>query len=150
MGKIISFFHECLYKKKISYQNKKIMSRFKSCGEGFICYGSPKISAAKHITCGTNVTLNDLCILNATSSEITLGNNITISSGAKILAATYDVDLFLKEHIKHHISKPVIIGDNVWICAGAIVNPGVTIRGDVIIAAGSVVTHDIIERGVIR
>ena len=39
--------------------------------------------------------------------------------------------------------KPVIIGRNVWICQGVVVNPGVTIGECAIIGANSVVTHSI-------
>ena len=35
------------------------------------------------------------------------------------------------------------IGDHVWICAGAMILPGVTIGAGSIIGAGSVVTKDI-------
>ena len=40
-------------------------------------------------------------------------------------------------------SKPVTIGDNVWIGAGVTILPGVTIGERAVIGAGSVVTHDI-------
>ena len=36
-----------------------------------------------------------------------------------------------------------MIGDNVWIGGGAQLLPGVTIGSNVVIGAGSVVTHDI-------
>jgi len=39
-------------------------------------------------------------------------------------------------------SKPIIIGNNVWIGGGAIVCPGVKIGDNVTIGAGSVVTKD--------
>ena len=40
-------------------------------------------------------------------------------------------------------SKPVAIGDNVWIGANCIILPGVTVGSGSVIAAGSVVTSDI-------
>lgn len=39
--------------------------------------------------------------------------------------------------------SPVVIGDDVWIAHGAIVEPGVTIGNGSVVAAGAVVTHDI-------
>lgn len=42
-------------------------------------------------------------------------------------------------------SKPITIGENVWIGANCVICPGVTIRKDSIIGAGSIVTKDIPE-----
>ena len=39
--------------------------------------------------------------------------------------------------------RPVRIGRNVWIGAGAIILPGVSIGDDALIGAGSVVTRDV-------
>lgn len=39
--------------------------------------------------------------------------------------------------------KPVTIGHNVWIGGKAIVNPGVRIGNNVVIASGAVVTKDV-------
>ena len=38
---------------------------------------------------------------------------------------------------------PIIIGNNVWLGGGVIVNPGITIGNNVVIGSGSVVTKDI-------
>ena len=40
-------------------------------------------------------------------------------------------------------ARPIHIGNHVWLAAGVIVCPGVTIGDGAVIAAGSVVTHDI-------
>ena len=42
-----------------------------------------------------------------------------------------------------YYDKPCIIGNDVWIAAGAIVNRGVTIGNGAVIGAGAVVTHDV-------
>ena len=40
-------------------------------------------------------------------------------------------------------SKPVVLGPNVWVCAGAMVLKGVTIGANSVVAAGAVVTRDV-------
>lgn len=130
-------------------KNKVIKRRFLACGDNLLVHGYPRISYPSRIELGNNVSLNHACELNATSSHITIGNNCTISAGAKILAASYNVEDFIFRHIRQHESKPVIIGDDVWICAGAIICLGIKILGGAIIAAGSVVTKDITEKNVL-
>ena len=41
------------------------------------------------------------------------------------------------------MAEPVVIGDDAWIGAGAIVLPGVTVRERAVVAAGAVVTKDV-------
>ncbi len=41
------------------------------------------------------------------------------------------------------ISKPIVIGDHVWICTNATILKGVTIGDGAIVAAGAVVTKDV-------
>ena len=40
-------------------------------------------------------------------------------------------------------SRPVVIGDDVWVGGGAIILPGVTIGEGSTVAAGAVVTRDV-------
>jgi maltose O-acetyltransferase len=40
-------------------------------------------------------------------------------------------------------AKPIVIGNNVWICGNVTINAGVTIGDDVVIGSGSIVTKDI-------
>jgi acetyltransferase-like isoleucine patch superfamily enzyme len=41
------------------------------------------------------------------------------------------------------VAKPVVIGRNVWIAAGAIIIGGVTVGENSVVAAGAVVTRDV-------
>jgi len=40
-------------------------------------------------------------------------------------------------------SRPIVIGDNVWLGSGAIVLPGVTIGENTVVGAGAVVPRDL-------
>lgn len=135
-----------LLKRRIEQNRiKKIISSLKTCGKNLKIFGHPSFIHPENIVLRDNVNINDGVILNATESLIMIGNNVTISSNAMILAASYDVRKFLRggEDSKKHKNSEVNIGDNVWICAGAIILPDVTIADHVIIGAGSVVTTSI-------
>jgi putative colanic acid biosynthesis acetyltransferase WcaF len=66
--------------------------------------------------------------------KITVGRRAVISQGAHLVAGTHD---YTKLGFPL-ITKPICIGDNVWIAAEAFVHPGVSS----VIGARSVVTQD--------
>ena len=73
---------------------------------------------------------------------ITIGDNALLAPGVHIYTATHPLDA--AERIKGPESaEPVTIGDNAWIGGRAVVNPGVTIGDDVVVASGAVVTNDV-------
>lgn len=98
-------------------------------------------------TYGYNTTLGDNCFLNVNcklmdSGKITIGNNVFIAPNVCIITEEHAMDV--KQRLEGlEYTHPVTIGDNVWICTGAIVLPGVTIGANSVIGAGSVVTKDI-------
>lgn len=75
-------------------------------------------------------------------NSITIGRNVAISFNCYI--ADSDFHSIINNDGKClNPSKPVIIGDRVWIGQGATILKGVTIGNGAIIAAGSVVTKDV-------
>ncbi|MBS1815129.1 MAG: sugar O-acetyltransferase [Acidobacteria bacterium] len=94
-----------------------------------------------NITLGSDVFLNFNCVL-LDVCAITIGNRTQIGPGVQIYAADHPRDAEIRRMGLEN-SKPVHIGKNVWIGGGAIILPGVTIGDDAIIAAGSIVTHDV-------
>ena len=84
-------------------------------------------------------------------SGITIGDNVTLSYGAKLISTGYDVEHWMKTGERIHFDdKPIYIGDNCWIGTDAIILPGVKITGEfVVIGAGAVVTKDITESRVL-
>lgn len=76
---------------------------------------------------------------------ITCGNYIRIGKGANIAreAVIRDYDGHYIETLNYRTSKPIIIGDDVWIGQRAMILKGVTIGNGAIIAANAVVTKDV-------
>lgn len=64
------------------------------------------------------------------------GPNVTVITG------THPISPRLRE-AKLQYDLPVRIGRNVWVGAGAIILPGVTIGDNAVISAGCVVTKDV-------
>lgn len=98
-------------------------------------------------TYGYNTTVGDNFFLNANgklmdSGKITIGNNVFITPNVCIITEEHAMDVEQRQAGLEY-THPVTIGDNVWICAGAIVLPGVTIGPNSVIGAGSVVTKDV-------
>jgi acetyltransferase-like isoleucine patch superfamily enzyme len=112
--------------------------------------GRMSIQWPNRLIVGKNCCINDGCLMQC-QSGVRLGDNVTISTGAIILARQYKmVDWLLQcqkdEPDKEHEEKAVFLNDHTWIGAGAIVLPGVQINGKgVVVAAGTIVTKSVNE-----
>ena len=79
---------------------------------------------------------------------ITLGNNVHITDGVKFI--THDGGTLLYRHLVPdlEITKPIVVGDNVYIGNNVIILPGVKIGNNVVIGAGAIVSRDIPDNSV--
>ncbi len=85
-------------------------------------------------------------ILPAEPFLVCLHNNVVISAGVRLITHSAVNSMFNNEDNTKHYACPygkVEIKDNVYIGADAIINYGVTINENCIIAAGAVVTKDV-------
>jgi maltose O-acetyltransferase len=97
---------------------------------------------------GTFINVNAIFLDN---NIINIGKNGLIGPGVQLLTASHPLSaserlITSNENLKTSyktFSKPIQIGDNVWIGGNTIVLPGITIGNNVTIGAGSVVTKDI-------
>lgn len=93
------------------------------------------------IIIGDNVGISGATI---SGRNITIGNNVLIGSGVLITDNdAHPIHPDLREEGNYIISKPIKIGDDVFIGARSIVLKGVTIGKGSVIGAGSVVVKDV-------
>lgn len=76
------------------------------------------------------------------ANKITLGDNVMIGRNVKISDSDFHIIYDNKKNIINP-SKPVNIGENVWLAEGCTILKGVTIGNNAVVAAGSVVTKDV-------
>ena len=80
---------------------------------------------------------------------ITLGENVHITDGVKFITHDGGTLLYRKQIPDLEITKPIVIGNDVYIGNNVILLPGVTIGNNVVIGAGAVVTKDIPDNSLV-
>ena len=93
----------------------------------------------KHTTIGKNVFINHGCSF-LDLGGITIEDDVLIGPQVKLVTENHPVDPSNRKSLD---VKSVHIGKNVWLGAGAIILPGVTVGENSIVAAGAVVTKDV-------
>ena len=107
------------------------------------------------IVIGANTFVNTNCVM-LDSATIRIGANALLGPGVQLVTAFHP--LRARDRLPPDWSPasgqspyrtqaaPIVIGDNVWIGAGTLIMPGVTIGDDTTIGAASLVTNDVPSR----
>ncbi len=116
-------------------------------GFAFVQHGvtivqADRLSVGRNFGCNTGTYINAIGGITM-GDYVLIGSNVTISSGKHpIDGAEPPVFARPPEPI------PIVIEDDVWIAAGAVILPGVTLRKGTVVGANSVVTKDTDAYGV--
>ena len=94
-----------------------------------------------NLTLGDGVFMNFNCVV-LDVCPVSIGALTQIGPGVQILAADHPRDPRQRRDMLES-GRPIMIGANVWIGAGAMILPGVTVGDDAIVGAGSIVTRDV-------
>ena len=119
--------------------NVSVGEDFKIYHKVFICVGkrgSIEIGSSGHIGVDS--------YLNAAEGKISIGDNVVIAPKTQI----YSYSNACRDNSpisENHSVADVVIGDHVWIGAGAVILPGVRISRGAVVGAGAVVTKDVKE-----
>jgi acetyltransferase-like isoleucine patch superfamily enzyme len=95
------------------------------------------------ITIGSFV-LSGNCYFQAYNG-IDIGKNFLFAPGVKLISSNHDIGNISKSVE----GKPIIIGDNVWVGANAVILPGVKLGNHCVVGAGSVVSKSFDEDNLI-
>lgn len=107
-------------------------------GPGVIIKPEVKITFPWKLSVGAHSWLGEEAwILNL--DRITIGHDVCISQRAFLCTGSHD----WSDERFALTTKPITIGNGVWICADVFVGPGVQIGDDAVVLAGSVVTSDL-------
>ena len=115
------------------------------CAGDLILYEGVKVRISKNAKCtfGHHTYLNRSATIDCTQ-EVHIGDYCAISDNVQILDS--DFHTITHEGKTSEKSKPIHIGNRVWIGRSAIILKGVTIGDGAIIGAGSIVTKSIPPR----
>lgn len=131
----------------VNARRQLIKEIFGTTGEHIHVEANIRVDYGYNIYVGENFYSNyDLTILDV--APVTIGDNCMVAPGVHIYTATHPIDP-MERNSGLEYAKPVVIGDNCWIGGRSIINPGVTIGNNVVIASGTVVTKDVPDNVVV-
>lgn len=120
--------------------------KLRTFGEGSFLRPYCVLVRTDRIEIGKRVVIRGQTILMASElASIRIGNDVLIGSGAHFYASNHRFDQRDKLIAEqgHYATEDIIIEDDVWIGANAIILPGVRVGRHSVIGAGSVVTKSV-------
>jgi acetyltransferase-like isoleucine patch superfamily enzyme len=97
-------------------------------------------TGGRDIRLGRNVFINQNCTLYDLGG-IDIGDETMIGPNVSLITSGHPLEPLQRRAAV--TAKPIVIGRNVWIAAGATIIGGVTVGDNAVVAAGSVVTRDV-------
>jgi maltose O-acetyltransferase len=112
-----------------------------SVGEGVSIRPPFQCDYGRYISIGARTFVNFGAVF-LDAAPITVGEAVQIGPNVQLLTPTHELDAE-RRRAGWEKALPVTIGDNVWLGGGVIVCPGVTIRENTVVGAGSIVTKNL-------
>ena len=150
IGPDIVLTHWRLYFK--STMRKLCIKKFKHFGEGSEFRPGAYAEACSKISIGNNVVIRPGTFLFADPTDggggIIIEDKVSIGSGVHLYTDNHNFSdtsqtIYDQGYPAPTESDSIILRNGCWIGAGVIILPGVTIGGNAVVGAGSVVIHDV-------
>jgi maltose O-acetyltransferase len=82
------------------------------------------------------------------TNRVAFGDRCMLGPGVHVYTPTHPIDPDERATGRER-GRPVTVGDDVWIGGRAVLNPGVTVGNEAVVASGAVVTDDVPDRVVV-
>ena len=128
------------------YKRNRFLKKLKSHGKNVSIRQPVCFEAIDYIEVGDDVSIAAFVHIWG-HGGVKIGNRVMIASHTAISTVTCGDSKKLM--FTTAVIKPIIIEDDVWIGAHAVILPGVTIKKGSIIAAGAVVTNDVLPNQIV-
>lgn len=101
------------------------------------------IAGSGRLSIGDDTWIGHKSVLIA-AGDLIIGKNVDIAPGVMITTGSHKIAPNGRRIAGEGISKEIRVGDGTWICANATILPGVSIGEMSLVAAGAVVTRDVV------
>lgn len=145
MTSILGFFLDFVMKVFSRCIRSYRMRLFKSHGKN-VYIGKGCFFTYKNISIGNNVQIGHRCIFQSTHGLISIGNHVMFGPEVHIHGGNHITNIvgkYMDEIEKKSNDGVVVVEDDVWIGAKAIVLENVTIGKGSVVGAGAVVTKNV-------
>lgn len=115
-----------------------LKSLFGSTGKRLYIESQFKCDYGENILVGESFYANFNCVI-LDAAKVIIGDNCLLGPQVGIYTATHPLDP-TQRATGLELAKPITLGDNCWIGGMAVINPGVTLGNNVVVASGAVVT----------
>jgi acetyltransferase-like isoleucine patch superfamily enzyme len=102
------------------------------------------------ITIGDDFEASGFSTIRAVDAPISIGSKVLLGPMCAIIGANHGTDdLKVPIQDQPQVSGPIVIADDVWIGARAVIMPGLVIGEGAVVAAGAVVTKPVPPRTIV-
>ncbi|MBQ8604594.1 MAG: acyltransferase [Oscillospiraceae bacterium] len=127
-----------------------LLTPFKYKAEDVVIRRNVSLQGRENMSIGTKTYIGENNVLYAGKAPLTIGNYVMTGPNVTIITGDHRIDL-VGEYMRNVTNemkmpendRPVVIEDDVWIGAGAIILKGVTIGRGSVISAGAIVRKDV-------
>ena len=142
---LITRLHIACADRKYRRKMRRLFRTMKCVGRNVHIRPNYQFSSTRKVEIGDNVWIGELFYARA-EGGLKIGSGAIMSRNVEVWTSNHNYDsddLMCLPYDRRFVTKPVVIGENVWIGSRVTILPGVTIGEGAVIGAGTVVSRDV-------